>query len=126
MPPISADRWRVLSPYLDEALEIAPDERAGWLASISAHDPVLAADLRTMLAQHQMVHETGFLEHAVLDSSTARIPSLAGQVVGAYRLISPIGQGGTGSVPPSSCSISRSLAALERSDSGAKGTSSRD
>jgi serine/threonine protein kinase/tetratricopeptide (TPR) repeat protein len=98
MPPINADRWRVLSPYLDEALEFAPDERAGWLASISARDPVLAADLRTMLAQHQMVHETGFLEHAVLDSSTARIPSLAGQVVGAYRLISPIGQGGTGSV----------------------------
>src|SRR4029078_7670526 len=25
-------------------------------------------------------------------------PSLAGQVIGAYRLISPIGQGGTGSV----------------------------
>src|SRR5262249_53411817 len=72
--------------------------RSGWLDSISARDPGLATDLRTMLAQHQLVHDTGFLEHAVLESSMARVPSLAGQVVGAYRLISPIGQGGTGSV----------------------------
>src|SRR5690349_4442857 len=98
MPPISANRWRVLSPYLDQALEIAPDERAGWLAAISARDPVLGAELRAMLARHQTVHDTGFLEHAVLDSSDAHVPSLAGQVVGAYRLISPIGQGGSGSV----------------------------
>ena len=98
MPPFSAERWRVLSPYLDEALEIAPDERAGWLASIAARDTVLAEDLRGMLAQHRTVHESGFLERAVLDPGTASITSLTGQVVGAYRLISPIGQGGTGSV----------------------------
>ena len=98
MPPFSAERWRVLSPYLDEALEIAPDERAGWLASIAARDAVLAEDLRGMLAQHRTVHESGFLERAVLDPGTASITSLTGQVVGAYRLISPIGQGGTGSV----------------------------
>ena len=98
MPPISPDRWRVLSPYLDEALEIGPAERHGWLAAISARDPELATDLQTMLAQHQVVHDTGFLERTVLDVRAVRIPSLAGQIVGAYRLVSPIGQGGTGSV----------------------------
>jgi len=36
MPPFNADRWRVLSPYLDEALEIAPDERADWLRAKGA------------------------------------------------------------------------------------------
>ena len=98
MPPISPDRWRVLSPYLDEALEIGPAERDGWLAAISTRDPALAADLQTMLAQHQVVHDTGFLERTMLDVRAARVPSLAGQIVGAYRLVSPIGQGGTGSV----------------------------
>jgi len=98
MPPINADRWRVLSPYLDEALEIAPADRAGWLASIAQRDAALAMDLGTMLAQHQIVNQSGFLETAVLDSRADRAPSLAGQVIGAYRLISPIGQGGTGSV----------------------------
>ena len=33
------DRWRVLSPYLDEALEIPTEDWATWLASISANDP---------------------------------------------------------------------------------------
>ncbi len=98
MPPINADRWRVLSPYLDEALDIAPDDRGGWLAMIAARDPVLAADLGTLLARYHLVHRSGFLEHAVLDSAAAQAPSLAGQIVGAYRLISPIGQGGSGTV----------------------------
>jgi serine/threonine protein kinase/tetratricopeptide (TPR) repeat protein len=98
MPTIDPDRWRVLSPYLDEALEIATEERATWLASISTYDPALATDLRTMLAQHQVVHESRFLEHAVLDPRSTLVQSLAGQVIGAYRLVTPLGQGGTGSV----------------------------
>ena len=98
MPPINSDRWRVLSPYLDEALEIAADERPAWLATLSARDATLAADLRTLLGQHQAVHESRFLECAVLDPRTASMPSLAGQIVGAYRLLSPIGHGGSGSV----------------------------
>jgi eukaryotic-like serine/threonine-protein kinase len=98
MPPFSAERWRVLSPYLDEALEITPDERAAWLASIATRDAALADDLRTMLAQHRTVHQSRFLERAVLEPGHAPAASLSGQVVGAYRLIAPIGQGGTGSV----------------------------
>src|SRR4030095_4790062 len=98
IPPFSAERWRVLSPYLDEALEIVPDERAAWLASIATRDAALADDLRAMLAQHRTVHQSRFLARAVLDPGHAPIASLTGQVVGAYRLISSIGQGGTGSV----------------------------
>ncbi len=98
MPRISPDRWRLLSPYLDQALEIPTDVRADWLASISAKDSALATDLRAILAQHQTVHDSGFLERPVLDSRTARVQSLAGQVVGSYRLVSHVGQGGSGSV----------------------------
>ena len=98
MPPFTAERWRVLSPYLDEALEITPDERPAWLASIATRDATLADDLRAMLAQHRTVRQSRFLERAVLDPGTAPGATLTGQVVGAYRLISPIGQGGTGSV----------------------------
>jgi serine/threonine protein kinase len=98
MPPISPDRWRVLSPYLDEALEIPTVERAAWLASICAHDAALAADLKTMLAESDVCHESRFLERTVLDPRMALSQSLTGQVLGSYRLVSPIGQGGTGSV----------------------------
>jgi serine/threonine protein kinase/Tfp pilus assembly protein PilF len=98
MPPISPDRWRALSPYLDEALDLEADQRTTWLASISVRDAALGGELTTMLAEHEVAHHTGFLDGAVLDARLAATPSLAGQVLGAYRLVSLIGQGGTGSV----------------------------
>ena len=96
---ISPERWRVLSPYLDEALEIEAAEQAAWLASISARDPALADDLRSMLAGAQGRPRLGLPRgRRSLDPRLTLVPSLAGQVLGAYRLLSPIGQGGTGSV----------------------------
>ncbi len=98
MPPIRSDRWRLLSPYLDEALEIAPDRRAAWLKSIYVRDPALGADLRAMLVEHDAVHKAGFMDGAALDHRLGLTASLAGEVLGAYRLISLLGQGGTGTV----------------------------
>src|SRR5436190_18608027 len=98
MPPINPDRWRVLSPYLDEALDVSPDQRPAWLADLSARDSALAADLSSLLAGHVAVHDSGFLERAILDPGTTPVPTLAGHIVGAYRLVSHLGQGGTGSV----------------------------
>lgn len=99
MPPLSADRWRAISPYLDEALDLPTADRAAWLESICSRDAGLALDLRTLLAEHDRVHRSRFLEQPVpLTSRTALTQSLGGQTVGAYRLLSLIGQGGMGSV----------------------------
>ena len=98
MPPINPERWRVLSPYVDQALDIAVEDRPAWLSELSARDATLAADLRSILAQHDQVRHSQFLECAVLQPQSAPSASLTGQVVGAYRLISRLGQGGTGSV----------------------------
>ena len=62
MPPFSSERWRALSPYIDEALGITKDRRAGWLAAIGAHDPMLAADLASLLAEYDEVQASHFLE----------------------------------------------------------------
>ena len=99
MTPFSSERWRLLSPYLDQALEISTDDRPAWLASIRARDAGLAADLTTLLEEQTEVQATRFLERGVpLKRQTAPQQSLAGQVLGAYRLVSLIGQGGMGSV----------------------------
>src|SRR5262245_9665059 len=98
MPPINPDRWRVLSPYLDQALDVPADDRAAWLAALAAGDASLAADLRSILGHDEQVRQSQFLECAVLDPQTVPMASLEGQVVGAYRLVSRLGQGGTGSV----------------------------
>ena len=98
MPPINPDRWRTLSSYLDEALDIGVERRAAWLAGICAQDAVLGAELKVLLADHDVAHHAGFLDGAVLDTHTLAAQSLSGQAVGAYRLLSMIGQGGSGSV----------------------------
>jgi eukaryotic-like serine/threonine-protein kinase len=97
MPPITPDRWRALSPHLDEALDLPPGERDGWLAALAQRDPALAGELRILLVEHAAASHEGFLESAVVDPRAARV-SLGGQVLGAYRLVSLIGQGGSGSV----------------------------
>src|SRR5260370_29980725 len=96
MSVLSRDRWQVVSPYLDRALEMAVGERAAWLASLCAEDPMLAADLEALLKERSALSRELFLEGAA-----ARLPesaSLVGQTFGAYTLISLIGQGGMGNV----------------------------
>jgi eukaryotic-like serine/threonine-protein kinase len=100
MRPLDSDLWRRLSPYLDEALEIDPEQRPAWLASVGATNPEIAASLRLLLADHKAIEDSGFLEGVVQVAVRAAPapPSLAGQVLGAYRLLSLIGQGGMGTV----------------------------
>ena len=98
MRPLDPDLWRTLSPYLDEALEIDLDQRPAWLASVEAKDPDIASDLRMLLADHKAIEDSRFLEGVVQVGVRAAPPLLSGQVLGAYRLLSLIGQGGMGTV----------------------------
>jgi serine/threonine-protein kinase len=96
VPRLDLDRWRIVSPYLDQALDIGEEEgREAWLASVRADDPALAADLRMLLAEHRAAVREGYLEQA---SPRAHLPAVAGETIGAYTLVSPIGQGGMGIV----------------------------
>jgi len=93
--PPDRDRWLRLSPLLDQALALEADERAAWLAGLRAQDPGLADEVAAALARHAALRSEGFLEadHPRTDGA-----SLAGLVVGAYTLRSPLGQGGMGTV----------------------------
>lgn len=88
-------RWQRLGPLLDQALELDGEQRTQWLAELRGRDPELSVDLEQLLRDHQRVLEEGFLEDSLVDEAP---PLLAGQVLGAYRLIEPIGQGGMGTV----------------------------
>ena len=96
MSGLGRERWQILRPYLDHALELAGDERIAWLESLRAQDPTLVADLLALLAERTALSQEGFLE------GRAPLPPpgawLAGQTIGAYTLVSIIGQGGMGSV----------------------------
>ena len=89
------ERWRLLSPYLDEALDIVePFERDAWLSSLRARNSTVAAELEALLAEHKAIAAGGFLEQPPPFAP----PTLAGQRVGAYTLVAPIGDGGMGTV----------------------------
>ena len=96
MAGFTTERWSVLSPYLDQALDLEIEEREPWLASLRLEDPELATDLEELLEERETLNQSGFLE------GTAKVvpppPSLTGLRVGAYTLVSPIGRGGMGTV----------------------------
>jgi serine/threonine protein kinase/tetratricopeptide (TPR) repeat protein len=96
MPPIGPDRWLVLSPYLDRALDFVDEsERTAWLATLRRDDPAIGADVEALLRAHRVLQADGFLE----SSLTALPPEISvGTELGAYRLLAPIGRGGMGTV----------------------------
>jgi tetratricopeptide (TPR) repeat protein len=95
MSAVDPQRWQVLSPYLDEALDLSSEERQEWLARLRAQDPDLASELDALLQAADALNREGFLERAA-----APLPdvSLPGYRLGAYTLVSPLGRGGMGTV----------------------------
>jgi serine/threonine protein kinase len=96
MPAPSPDQWQALSPRLEEALGMTDAERSAWLCSLRAESPALVDQLEALLGRHRVLVRTGFL-----DGRSVKMPGesgLAGQTLGAYRLISEIGYGGMSSV----------------------------
>src|SRR5262252_5691345 len=93
---ITSDQWLLLSPYLDEALGRNNEELASWLSSLRRENPAIANLLESLLRDHHKISAEGFLEEGPVGFT--RQAGLAGQVVGAYKLVSQIGLGGMGSV----------------------------
>jgi serine/threonine protein kinase/tetratricopeptide (TPR) repeat protein len=96
---LSPDRWRAVSPYLDEALALPDESRAAWLAAIATRDAALGAELGSLLADHERLRHDGFLDGASpAFQPVAETSATESQIIGAYRLLTLIGEGGMGSV----------------------------
>ena len=50
MAPLNRERWQVLEPLLDQALELSAEEQASWLQSLHTKSPGLADELISLLA----------------------------------------------------------------------------
>ena len=96
MQKLNRELWQRLSPLLDRALDVEPSLRDQFLASVHAEDAELAAALERLLAEHQRVVASDFLEAVPFEPDVAM--SMAGQAVGVYTLVRPLGAGGMGTV----------------------------
>ena len=93
---MKSERWRLVSPHLDQALDLSGEERRGYIAVLASEDPALAADLELLLGEERAVRDERYLEHDAQDLLAE--PHLAGQTFGAYTLARLLGTGGMGSV----------------------------
>jgi eukaryotic-like serine/threonine-protein kinase len=91
---LTREVWHRLSPHLDRALALDEPGQAQYLAELRSTDELLAARLASLLEEHHVLVREGFLERP----PEAPPPAGAGEVVGAYRLLVPIGFGGMGTV----------------------------
>jgi hypothetical protein len=105
---LTPEGWREASPYLDQVLSLPKDERAPWLESFRAGETRPGrspSSLQHLLQEHRALAHQQFLERSPVSGTVES--SLTGQKIGAYTLVSPIGQGGMGSVWPAERSDGR-------------------
>jgi serine/threonine-protein kinase len=96
MKAIDSGRWLKASRHLDQVLELPAPQWPAYVADVRLSDPDTAAELEAMLEDHRRVNAEGFLDSLPAMAHTE--PRLAGVSIGAYTLVSQIGQGGMGSV----------------------------
>ena len=100
---ISLERWRIIEPILDAALELPESQRDGWVSQQCADDPELHSTLTRLLAsiartdsefdQPARSRWGGILDESVLHEHDST------QLLGdRFRIEQPIGRGGTGTV----------------------------
>ena len=95
MSAFSPDQWQEIGPYLDHALSLSAEERAVWLDELRAQRSDLADLMQELLQEHEALSQEQFLEYHPLHPNE---PAFAGKSLGAYKLLSPLGEGGMGTV----------------------------
>jgi eukaryotic-like serine/threonine-protein kinase len=93
MPQFAPEKWKEVSPYLDQALSLPDIERANFVASLREQNSPLADLLEALLSEHLSLIKEQFLEQGPLDGL-----AIAGQKLGPYQVEELLGSGGMGEV----------------------------
>jgi serine/threonine protein kinase/Tol biopolymer transport system component len=97
----SPDRWATVERLYHGALARPAGERAAFLAEACAGDDALRRDVESLLAQPVSGDDLlvrGAVRAAAGLVSDAGTATLAGQRIGAYHILGPLGAGGMGEV----------------------------
>ena len=92
--------WPQVSALFDEAVALPAEQRAAWLQDLEHSHADALPHLRRMLAAHDTADTLAAPDAGLLAAALAApVPAFkAGQLVGIYRLLHPLGQGGMAAV----------------------------
>jgi len=103
MSNFSATLWPEISRLFDIAVELADSDRAAWLARLTLERPEVSTAVQALLAAHAQRREGDLLDRGAVLASTYSAPDQlagaadalqAGQMLGPYTLLRPLGSGG--------------------------------
>jgi serine/threonine protein kinase/Tol biopolymer transport system component len=101
-PFMNPERWRQIDTIFKSAIELPSGERAAFVERACEGDEALREEVLSLVAHDQRGGTLGApgVEEAtrLLAAERERAQSLAGHVVGAYRVVSRLGAGGMGEV----------------------------
>ncbi len=94
---MTPDRWRQIEVVFHEAAELPPAQRVAYLDEACSADPTLRAEVERLL-EAEVVTLPFADAIASVSVSLPRHGGLEGEIVGPYRILNQIGQGGMGTV----------------------------
>ena len=94
------DRYRSIAELFHRALDLPIEGRQAFLASLSANDPELGAEVASLVAAHdRAAHFIEAPAMASVDLTNSRLArAIPREPIGHYRVLSVIGEGGMGVV----------------------------
>jgi len=97
---MTPDKWKQVTELVEAALELAPGERAAFLAEACSRDLSLRGEVEALLSSDNKAEGflDGLLERAMTLIGRGEAPPVEGVMIGAYRVIRELGRGGMGTV----------------------------
>src|SRR5215831_495222 len=90
---VTPERWQQIKLVLQDALELPPEERSGFLAKVCSSDGALRQEVESFLAMGEEEARTGFFQ-----SSASHLTLPPGTKLGDYEVQCLLGVGGMGEV----------------------------